>query len=156
MKKLIMESNKYKRYKLYFAIFGIIYIFIIFIFLTYATLKTFSDDSFKQIWVAVGAVIGLWSAIFLPFILYYGIKMLLMRKHSNNYKSYIGTITAIYTSEILRTDHRTVEIKVEGIEQMLYAKVYKGSLYDEVAKNIKVEIAYNDKNKDIVVLKAIT
>jgi len=25
MKKLIMESNKYKRYKLYFVIFGIIY-----------------------------------------------------------------------------------------------------------------------------------
>lgn len=63
---------------------------------------------------------------------------------------------ASYTSEILRTDHRTVDIKVEGIEQMLYAKVYKGSLYDEVSKNIKVEIAYNEKNKDIVVLKTLT
>lgn len=141
MKKLIIESNKYKRYKLYFVIFGIIYCFIIFIILTYATLETFSDDSFKQMWVAVGAVIGLWSAIFLPFILYYGIKMLLMRKHSNNYKSYIGTITSIYTSKILRTDHRTVDIKVEGIEQMLYAKVYKGSLYDEVSKNIGIQMS---------------
>lgn len=39
---------------------------------------------------------------------------------------------------------------------MLYAKVYKGSLYDEVSKNTKVEIAYNEKNKDIVVLKTLT
>src|SRR5690554_3022014 len=141
MKTKIIESNKYKRFKLYLVIFGIIYCFIIFIFLTYATLETFSDDSFKQMWVAVGAVIGLWSAIFLPFILYYGIKMLLMRKHSNNYKSYIGTITSIYTSEILRTDHRTVDIKIKGIEQMLYAKVYKGSLYDEVSKNIEIQMS---------------
>lgn len=155
MKKRIMESNKYKRYSLYFAIFSIIYGFVIFIFLTYAMLETISDDSFKQIWVVVGLVIAIWSAIFLPFIFYYGIKMLLMRKNSNSYKSYIGTITSIHTSEILRTDHRTVDIKVEGIEQMLYAKIYKGSLYDEVAKNIKVEIAYNEKNKDIVVLKVV-
>jgi glucan phosphoethanolaminetransferase (alkaline phosphatase superfamily) len=152
MKTKIMESNKYKRYNLYLVQFGGIYGAATFIFLTYAIVASFSEESVARIWITIGVVIAIFSVGFLPWIFYYGIKMLLMKKNSDSYINYIGVITSIQTSEMLRTDHRMVDIKVDGVKEIFRAKVYKGKLYDEVARNTKVEFAYNEKNSDIVVL----
>lgn len=78
-----------------------------------------------------------------------------MKKNAEHYKSYIGIITSIHTSDIFRTDYRRIDIEVQGFGKNFSTKIYKGRLYDEVARNIKVEIAYNEKNDDIIVLKVL-
>lgn len=155
MKTKIIESNKYKRYNLYLVQWGGIYILITFIFITYAIMNSFSGESVKRVWIVIGTVITFWSVAFLPWILYYSIKMLLMRKNAESYNSYTGIITSIHTSEYFRSDYRIVDIKVEGVEKNFHTKIYKGKLYDEVARNIKIEIAYNSKNDDVIVLKVL-
>src|SRR5690554_5950415 len=132
MKRRIIESNKYKRYNLYLTQFSAIYTILTLIFLVFGITETINGDSIKQTWTVIGIVIAFWSAFFLPFNFYYGIKMMLMRKNYNIYKSYAGTITSIHTSELFRTDHRNIDIKVDDIGKTLKTKIYKGRLYDDV------------------------
>lgn len=155
MKTKIIESNKYKRYNFYLIQFGGIYSLLTFVFLSFAIVSSFNDEYVKHIWIVIGLIMVFWSLAFLPWILYYGIKMRLMKKNAEHYKSYIGIITSIHTSDIFRTDYRRIDIEVQGFGKNFSTKIYKGRLYDEVARNIKVEIAYNEKNDDIIVLKVL-
>lgn len=153
MKEKILNSNKYKRYSFYFLTFVVIYVIAVttveglLFFLDY---NTGSDTSTTS---GIGVIA--FSVLFLPAIIIYGIRLLKIRYNIKNYKLYKGVITSIQTPEYLRSDSRYLVIKVIELGESLDAQVYKGQLYDQVATNLKVEIAYNPKNNDVIVLSVL-
>ena len=155
MKDSIIQSNKYKRYRYYLRLFSVIFGIIAFV-LTLAIVTEVNNPNPKiNSWVTFGRILGVYSLLFVPIILFYGIKLFLMRKNAESYQKRIGIITSIETAQFFRTDHREVTIDVSEIEQTVYAKVYGGELYDEVAKNIKVEVAINEKDGDVIILRVL-
>ena len=155
MKKNIIESNRYKRYMYYLMLYGGMYLAIVLMFLFVAIAFLGEPNPTVNPWWIAGIGIIMFSIPLLSFILFYGIKLLTFRINADKYKSLIGVITSIETTQYLRSDHRDVTIRVEGINNLLYAKVYRGDLYDEVATNKKIEIAYNESNGDIIILKVV-
>lgn len=136
------------------SLYGGLYVLIIILTLLLALVKLV-DKSDDSSFLVVFAFIAIYGIVFIPIISFYSSKIFMMRNKSESYKSLIGVIRSIDTPQFIRSDHRNLNIKVDELNETIYAKIYKGELYDEVAKGIKIEIAYNEKNGDIIVLNVI-
>ncbi len=155
MKTKLINSNKYKRFKFYLIMQSIVYGIITFLFLMFSIVTFIRSGG--DIDASISFLLGTlaMSFVLVPFILYYGINMILMRTNDDSYVSYAGLITEVNTPRYIRSDYRTIFIEVEGIERILSAKVYMGSLYDEVSTDKKIEIAYNELNEKVIPLNVI-
>lgn len=155
MKERIIKSNKYKHYMKCLNLYTGAFIFIIIILLMLLVSETDNLNGIVESWSYIGPLIGVFSMLFIPFILFYGCSIISIRRNVDKYTSYIGIITSIETSQFIRTAHRNIAVKIEGFTDLFYMKIYRGELYDEVTKDKSVEIAFNEKTGDFIVLNVV-
>lgn len=78
-----------------------------------------------QIW---GIVTAIYSAIFLPFVVYYGYKMLYILKHYTEFNSYEVMLDNVSTSYAYRgAVYYTVTINDEGVTRQVSTNAYFSS-----------------------------
>ena len=78
-----------------------------------------------QIW---GIVTAIYSAIFLPFVVYYGYKMLYILKHYAEFNSYEVMLDNVSTSQMYRgAVYYTVTINDEGVTRQVRTNAYFSS-----------------------------
>ena len=78
-----------------------------------------------QVWLIVMAI---YSVIYLPFVAYYGYKMLYILKHYTEFNSYLVMLDNVSTSQMYRgAVYYTVTINDEGVTKQVSTNAYFSS-----------------------------
>ncbi|WP_035368907.1 hypothetical protein [Acholeplasma hippikon] len=152
MKEKILKSNKYQHYKMNLFVLTSVYFLLFVIFNAYLLIGIDTIDNPASIFLMINLVV---LVPFLPVILYFCYKTVSIKKNINNYKVYQGVIKNIYSGNFSRIQSRDLSVKVEERLELLETKVFSGPLFDEVAKNVKVEILYDEKRQDAIITKVL-
>ena len=78
-----------------------------------------------QVWLIV---VSIYSVIYLPFVAYYGYKMLYILKHYTEFNSYLVMLDNVSTSQMYRgAVYYTVTINDEGVTKQVSTNAYFSS-----------------------------
>ncbi len=157
MTEQIKKSNYYLYYKNSLFMMLIIYIILFFMFLVILMPTLSYLDNIVVLLMFIG-YLGLFSLIFLPFIIYYLYKLRIVNKNLEDYKRYEALITNIQTPVMIRANHREVTLNIELLNINVTTRVYKSlssNLYDDIGKNQLVKVAYNKKIDSTIILNVI-
>lgn len=164
MKEEILKSNKYKYYRIWlYAALGFYFGAMI---LHLAIVFGASDAAFRQenAWILFGYPMIIYAIFFLPPIIIFLVKLLKIRMNLQKYIRYHGKIDRVETRLIHypRFRHgyhtyiyRNVNVWIEELKMYYVTKVYVDDLFDQVAEDISFKIAFNPKNKDLIILGKI-
>ena len=111
-----------------------------------------------QVWLIVMAI---YSVIYLPFVAYYGYKMLYILKHYTEFNSYLVMLDNVSTSQMYRgAVYYTVTINDEGVTKQVSTNAYFSSgMFSkfplEDYNNKKVVGLYDSKMDRFYIIKRI-
>lgn len=153
MKEKLKNSGQSKRYLFYIYLFGALYLASILVFF-FIQILVFGLDNIYG-WYGFTVNMSAFSLVFLPVIIGYFIKYILLIKAAKNYISYKATVIEAKTPQYLRSDCKYALVIIDDSSMQVNLKVYKGKLYDEIYKGVRVEIAYNQVKQYAILIDVL-
>lgn len=154
MKEKIINSNRYRRFKYYVILNSMLLVSVLIIFFGLGFSQYNPTAPYDLTIIYVLAAVLFILVLGIP-ILYYAVNMIIMRINVKNYDLVNGIVVSVYTRPYFIGDGRRVKVYLEALDRTCLTKVYYGTLYDQVAAGVNVEVAYNGRRNAIIILSVI-